>query len=236
MAKITIVTGNPNKAKEIASILDGLEVDFQSFDIPEIQSFELEEIVRHKAQAAFLAAHGPVIVEDVSFQVEALGNFPGPFVKFWEKNVGYDLAVRIAEQAGNMSATVRCGVGYADYAQTLYAEGVVKGKLVARRGGEGFGFDYYFMPEEYTQTFSEMGKNQKNKISHRARALQAMRNTLHSVGIIMNIQHTSECPVCGGKEIATGKKEEREGGFMYYEMQCTECKSTGGEWHKEWDI
>lgn len=157
MPKITIVTGNPNKAKEIASILDGLEFDFQSFNIPEIQSFELEEIVRHKAQAAFMAAHQPVIVEDVSFQVEALGNFP---------------------------ASVRCGVGYADHAQTLYAEGVVKGTLVARRGGEGFGFDYYFVPEEYTQTFSELGKDKKNQISHRSKALRAMRETLHTAGIL----------------------------------------------------
>lgn len=184
MPKITIVTGNPNKAKEMASILNGMEVNFQSFDIPEIQSFDLAEVVQHKAQAALVAAHGPVIVEDVSFQVAALGNFPGPFVKFWEENVGYDLAVRIAEQAGVMDVTVRCGVAYADGKQTLYTEAVVTGKLVLRRGGEGFGFDYYFIPEGETETFSEMGKDKKNKISHRSKALQAMRNKLQVAGLI----------------------------------------------------
>lgn len=184
MSKITIVTGNPHKAKEIASILTGLEVDFQSLDIPEIQSFELVEVVKHKAQTAFAMAQRPVIVEDVSFQIEALGNFPGPFVKFWEKHVGYDLAVQIAEKAENFVATVRCGVGYADEKQTFYAEGVVKGKLVARRGGEGFGFDFYFIPEGYMQTFSEMGPGQKNKISHRAKALDVMHEQLKSLGLI----------------------------------------------------
>ncbi|MEK7540156.1 MAG: non-canonical purine NTP pyrophosphatase [Patescibacteria group bacterium] len=184
MPQITVVTGNPNKAKEIASILHGLEVDFHSFNIPEIQSFELEEVVRHKVQAAFDVARGPVIVEDVSFQVSALGNFPGPFVKFWENHVGYDVAVRIAEQAGDTTVTVRCGVGYADATQTIYAEGVVNGKLVSRRGGEGFGFDYYFIPDGATETFSEMGKDKKNQISHRFKALHAMREKLSASGVI----------------------------------------------------
>lgn len=184
MSEITIVTGNPNKAQEIALALDGIDCDFQSFDLPEIQSFQLEEVVQHKVRSAFAAAQRPVLVEDVSFQVAALGNFPGPFVKFWENHVGYDLAVRITEEMGNDAVTVRCGVGYTDGTQTLYAEGVVTGKLVSRRGGEGFGFDYYFVPDGRTDTFSEMGKQKKSLISHRALALQAMRKKLQTAGIL----------------------------------------------------
>lgn len=184
MSKITIVTGNPNKAQEIAMALDGIDFDFQSFDLPEIQSFQLEEVVQHKVKSAYAAAQRPVLVEDVSFQVAALGNFPGPFVKFWENHVGYDLAVQIAEKMQNNAVTVRCGVGYTDGTQTLYTEGVIDGKLVTRRGGEGFGFDYYFLPDGQTQTFSEMGKQNKSVISHRAKALQAMRNKLQKAGIL----------------------------------------------------
>lgn len=52
----------------------------------------------------------------------------------------------------------------------------------------------------------------------------------------MSTPQTSECPVCGGKEIATGKKQKREDGKVYHEMQCTECKSIGWEWKTDWDV
>ncbi len=50
----------------------------------------------------------------------------------------------------------------------------------------------------------------------------------------MNNDKISECPVCGGKETATGKSEMRES-KTWYEMKCEECGSVGWEWAKEWE-
>ena len=52
---------------------------------------------------------------------------------------------------------------------------MVKGEIIEeKRGASGFGYDPVFMPEGYTETFAEMGSEEKNRISHRARAVQAL--------------------------------------------------------------
>ncbi|MEK7072991.1 MAG: non-canonical purine NTP pyrophosphatase, partial [Patescibacteria group bacterium] len=60
--KITLVTGNPKKAAEAALILTGVELEMRSLDVPEIQSYSLEEIVEAKARAAFALVQAPVLV------------------------------------------------------------------------------------------------------------------------------------------------------------------------------
>jgi inosine/xanthosine triphosphate pyrophosphatase family protein len=86
--------------------------------------------------------------------------------------------VEITQKMNDQKVVARCGVGYADGNQTLYAEGVLKGTWVPRRGPQGFGFDFYFVPEGLSQTFSEMGPQQKNQISQRFLGWQAMRQLL----------------------------------------------------------
>lgn len=184
MSTITVVTSNPNKAKEIAVILGGGDITSQALEIHEIQSFDLEEIVRYKVTEAQKKIDASVLVEDVSFDIAALKGFPGPFVKFWEKNVGYDIAVQIAQTFGDDRVVARCGVGYADAERVLYAEGSVSGRLVSRREGEGFGFDFYFLPDGEQKTFSEMGLAAKNKVSHRKRGFEWMLEQLTAFRIL----------------------------------------------------
>lgn len=184
MPTITVVTSNPNKAAEIGSILIGTDIASTALEIPEIQSFSLEEIVKEKALHAYRKLQRPVLVDDVGFYLDVLKGFPGPFVKFWEKDVGYDLAFQIAEKFCNDRVTVRCGFGYADASRFLYAEGVVEGRIVSQRGGNGFGFDFYFIPDGYDQTYAEMGREEKNKISHRRKGIDAMREKLITEGYL----------------------------------------------------
>ncbi len=184
MPTITLVSSNPQKVIEAQSILIGTDIVAQGLDLPEIQSFNLEEIVRAKAEAAYQQLQSPVLVDDVAMDISVLKGFPGPFVKFWEKNVGYDLAVDIGGKFEDHRAVVRCGVGYADGSNILYTEGIIAGQLVARRNGEGFGFDFYFIPDGYNQTFGEMGREAKNKISHRYLAFAAMKTKLKENGIV----------------------------------------------------
>src|SRR3989338_6541110 len=167
MPTLTLVTGNPNKALEIGMILGIEDLVSRAIHTPEIQSFSLEEIVKVKAEFAQKECGSPVVVEDVSFDLEVLKGFPGPFVKFWENNVGYELAVEIAEKLGNDRVMIRCGVGYADEARFFYTEGVVRGRIVPRRGEGGFGFDFFVLLDGQEKTYGEMSKEEKNAISHR---------------------------------------------------------------------
>lgn len=182
--KITLVTGNPHKATEIQKIFPEVELNTQPFEAPEIQSLNLSEIVAHKAQQAQVALRTAVLVEDISLEFGALNAFPGPFVKFWFEVGGFDRTVEITQKLNDQRVVARCGVGYADGQQTLYAEGLIKGTWVARRGEQGFGFDFYFVPDGQPQTFAEMGPERKNQISHRFHGWQAMRQLLLKQGII----------------------------------------------------
>jgi non-canonical purine NTP pyrophosphatase (RdgB/HAM1 family) len=176
-------TSNPNKAAEVAGIL-GADVTARSLDVPEIQSFSLEEIVRAKVAAAYALVGEPILVEDCAFDASVLGGFPGPFVKFWEKTAGYDVLVELAQARGDLRATARCGVGYADGTRVEYVEGMVAGALSPRRGAEGFGFDFYLIPDGHDRTMAEMGMASKNEISHRRMGFVGMRDRLRELGLM----------------------------------------------------
>lgn len=184
MSVLTFVTGNPNKALEVGMILGMDNLEHRAIDTPEIQSFSLEEIVRTKAEFAQKVCGSPVVVEDVALHFDALGGFPGPFVKFWHKEVGYDRANEILERLGNDAALVRCGVGYSDGERFFYTEGRESGHLVRPRGESKMGFDRYFLPDGQEKTFGEMSKEEKNAISHRKLGWEAMRVKLQEEGIL----------------------------------------------------
>lgn len=181
--EIVLVTSNPDKAAEAARIL-GSTVQSHKVEVPEIQSFSLEEIVRAKVEAAYAILQKPVLVDDVAMDVAALGGFPGPFVKFWQAHVGYDQAVVLAKSVQNMTAIIRCGVGYYDGKQCIYTEGIVPGVITDRRGEEGFGFDFYFIPDGSNQTFAEMGYAGKDQVSHRKRGFELIKAELKKAGLL----------------------------------------------------
>ncbi|MBI5135340.1 non-canonical purine NTP pyrophosphatase [Candidatus Uhrbacteria bacterium] len=173
---ITLVTSNNNKRKEIEAILK-IPLSSVSIDLPEIQSMNLEEVVRAKAAAAFERVGAPVIVEDVGVEIEALNNFPGPLAKWWEKTVGYD---RTLELVKGRSQRIR-GIGmacYTDGSRTVVAQGAIEGQLAPRAGEDGFGFDFYMIPDGYNQTLAQLGRAVKNKISHRVHCFQQLHTLL----------------------------------------------------------
>jgi non-canonical purine NTP pyrophosphatase (RdgB/HAM1 family) len=181
---ITLVTSNPNKKIEIEEILVGADITTASPEIPEIQSVDLKEIVAAKAKAAYAAIGSPVLVEDVAFELDCLNGFPGPFVKWWHKVAGYDLAVEIAGLQNKYGAIARCGAAYCNGDEVCYVEGVVKGRLTSKKGESGFGFDPYFIPEGHEKTFAQMSPEAKNGLSHRARAFKELRNELKARGVL----------------------------------------------------
>ena len=181
---LTLVTSNPNKKIEVEEILAGVEIATAALELPEIQSMDLKEIVVAKAKSAYAMVGAPILVEDVGFDLECLNGFPGPFGKFWNKIVGYELAYGIAKLQNKYGATARCGAAYCDGGDVRYVEGVVRGRITTKTGDSNFGFDPYFIPDGHEKTFAQMSPEAKNGISHRARAFKALRDELKGLGII----------------------------------------------------
>jgi non-canonical purine NTP pyrophosphatase (RdgB/HAM1 family) len=179
---ITLVTGNPNKLKEAKMIL-GEELQSESLDLFEPQTMDLEEIARTKVRQAFEKVKGPVMVEDVSYEVDAVNKFPGVFVKFWEKSGLHDVVLANIEKTGNPKARAICAVAYKDETHELFIRAVVEGRHVPKTDGNGWGFDYYFIPDGYEQSFAQMGPEEKIKISHRFHAYSMLKTKLLENGI-----------------------------------------------------
>ena len=82
-------------------------------------------------------------------------------------------------QLDNRNARFRTVISFVDDNEELLSEGVIEGVITLdSRGRDGFGYDPIFQPESYDRTFAEMEQDEKNLISHRARALEKMKKIL----------------------------------------------------------
>lgn len=173
MPTITLVTGNPNKLRELRAIVPAnLNVTSHELDLTEIQSLDLQKIVEDKVKRAYGIIKGPVIVEDVSAGLDGLAGLPGPFYKFFREKLGDEILVRLAAVAESPKVTVQCTAAYYDGDRLLFGVGLIKGTIVEPRGGNGFGFDPVIVPGGGTRTMAEMTAEEKNRISHRGQALR----------------------------------------------------------------
>lgn len=179
---IVFVTSNPNKAIEAERVL-GVPLLRADISLPEIQAAAIEEITRHKLEAARSLGFRRLIVEDVSLGLDGLGGFPGPFVKWLLESAGGGKGLAaIAYALNDRSATARCCVGYWDGERHHVLTGEVHGTvLLEPQGEERFGWDPWFVPKGSDRSFAEMSASEKDQISHRGRAWRALRELLGQV-------------------------------------------------------
>ncbi|MCZ0861226.1 RdgB/HAM1 family non-canonical purine NTP pyrophosphatase [Methanocorpusculum sp. MG] len=173
---ITVVTGNKNKAKEVAAFFSGItEVTHIAFDCIEPQADSVEEIARAKAEQAYAALGVPLIVDDTGLFIDALSGFPGPFAAYVQDTIGNAGVLQLMESTEMRNAHFATAVAYADANGIRVFSGRVDGTITfAERGTEGFGYDPIFAVGE--KTLAEMSMEEKNHLSHRARALAAFRD------------------------------------------------------------
>lgn len=190
-------TQNPHKLHEIQNMLgDTFHLislkDLQfSEDIPETQN-TLEGNALQKARFIFSRFKKACFADDTGLEVEALNGAPGVYSARYagsldefgsEKNRSLaNIKKLLAELEGKSSnkARFRTVIAFiSPSGEEFLFEGIVNGTMVKElRGEEGFGYDPVFVPENYSVTFAEMPLSEKNKISHRARALQNFRRFL----------------------------------------------------------
>lgn len=177
---ITFVTGNSKKLQELRAILGNQvpqEIVNQNVDLPELQG-EMREISIKKCREAAKVVQGPVLVEDTSLCFNALGGLPGPYIKWFLKNLGPDGLYRMLTGWDDKSAEAVCTFAYysgLEDDEVLVFQGITKGIIVEPRGSTDFGWDACFQPLGYEKTYGELPKEEKNKISHRYKALEYLK-------------------------------------------------------------
>ncbi|KAL3867652.1 hypothetical protein ACJMK2_040523 [Sinanodonta woodiana] len=177
---IVIVTGNKNKLAEFKQILGAdfpHEVTSQDIDLPEYQG-EPEQIAIDKCKLAAEKIKGPVIIEDTSLCFNALGGLPGPYIKWFLKELGPAGLFRLLHGFEDKTANALCIFAYSAGEPNSKVElfvGKTPGKVVSPRGPQNFGWDPCFQPDGFEQTYAEMSKETKNKISHRGKAVEALK-------------------------------------------------------------
>lgn len=174
----TLITGNKGKAREYATLL-GVDVDAVKVDLIEIQSLDVVEVVRYKTQDAYAKLGVPVLVDDTGLSLPAWNGLPGALVTWFLQSVGAQGILNMAVDVTDRSATVTTALGYADSTGVQVFTGTLHGTLTAEpRGDGGFGYDSIFVPSGSELTFAEMSSGQKNAISHRKLAVDALRNAI----------------------------------------------------------
>lgn len=170
MRSVTFASTNPNKYREVKSILEphGIAVDFAQAELVEIQSDSLEEIAREKARSAFAKIGRPVIVEDDGLYIDALNGFPGQYSSYVFKTVGNAGVLKLLSGSANRSAHFRSLIAFSDGNVELF-EGRVEGTIADRIAQGGWGYDPIFVPQSAGKTFAELPN--KNDYSHRRKAL-----------------------------------------------------------------
>jgi non-canonical purine NTP pyrophosphatase (RdgB/HAM1 family) len=169
-APLSFVTTNPDKVHE-ANLVLPFPVKQMHLQLQELQSADLEEVVRHKAEQAWRAAQVPVIVEDTALRFLAWRQMPGPFIKYFIANLGLLGTVDALSPSKDWRAEAIAGVGYSDGNAVYYFEGRVSGHIVLPQGREIFGWDAIFRPSDSGRTFAEMPRQEKAMRSMRAIAM-----------------------------------------------------------------
>jgi len=177
MNNLYFVTSNENKLREAENILQ-LKIQKIDLDIPEIQTLDVEEVVKDKACKAFEAVKKPVLVEDTGIYIKSWNGFPGALIKWVLKTIGNHGICRMLQNP-DRTAKAKTSVCIYNGKDFEIFSGEVEGKIAEEpKGASGFGWDPIFRPDGYDKTFAEIPKEEKNKISMRKIALMKMKEYL----------------------------------------------------------
>ncbi|TNF20155.1 MAG: RdgB/HAM1 family non-canonical purine NTP pyrophosphatase [Rhodobacteraceae bacterium] len=188
--RLLLATHNKGKLEEVAHLLEPYGVSVvgaAEMDLPEPEETEETFVgnARIKAHAAAKASGLPALSDDSGIEIAALDGAPGVYTADWaETGKGRDFLMAMTRAHDELVARAAPQPWQARFCSTLVLawpdghdevfEGHVEGTLVwPIRGADGFGYDPMFRPEGYDLTFGEMDRWEKNKISHRARAIEA---------------------------------------------------------------
>lgn len=185
MRKLVFATNNSHKLEEVRQILQG-QIEVLSMadihcnvDIPETAT-TLEGNAALKARYIYEQYGLDCFADDTGLEVAALNGAPGVFSARYA-GAAHDSTANmrklLQEMAGirDRAAQFRTSVCLIERGKERFFEGIVRGEILTEQHGEkGFGYDPIFRPEGYSVSFAQMSPEEKNRISHRGRAVQAL--------------------------------------------------------------
>jgi XTP/dITP diphosphohydrolase len=172
-------TRNEGKFKEAKLVFESLDLELTMLnaDKVEIQSDSLEDIASYAARELAERLGLEVIVEDAGLFIRGLNGFPGPYSAYTYKTIGLSGVLKLMESLSDRYAYFLSVVAYAKPRKPVRVfHGRVEGLITyTPKGLKGFGFDPIFQPLEGDgRTFAEMTSEEKNALSHRARAFRKL--------------------------------------------------------------
>ncbi|MDR3048233.1 MAG: XTP/dITP diphosphatase [Elusimicrobiota bacterium] len=196
MKELILSTGNKHKIEEIRDILKDLPIkitpisDFPQFPhtIEDGDTLAQNAVKKAKEAAAFFNKWA--IADDTGLEVEALNGAPGVYsARYAGESCSYeDNNKKLLKELSGLpkekrKACFKCAIAMANpNGQIWTAEGRIDGIIgKSQSGANGFGYDPIFFVEEYNKSFAELSPQVKNQISHRAKALQKMKEKLKDI-------------------------------------------------------
>lgn len=199
MRKIIFATGNQGKMREVRSILKGLKIEGEEVEILSMKeagidleivedgaSFEENAVIKAKAISA--AAPGTIVLADDSgLQIDYLNGEPGIYsARYLGEDTSYhvknaDLLARLkgVEEEKRTARFVCAIAAVMPDGSVDTATGIIEGRIGYEEKGEGgFGYDPIFYVPEFGKTTAELSEDEKNAVSHRGKALRAIRQRL----------------------------------------------------------
>jgi non-canonical purine NTP pyrophosphatase, rdgB/HAM1 family len=193
MNKIIFATGNENKLKEIRQIMQDMDVEIISMKEASI-NIEIEETGTTFLENSYLKAKtiwditgGIVMADDSGLVIDYLNGEPGLYsARYMGENTSYDIknanilgrmkAAKGNERSARFIASIVCILPNGKELSVVETmEGIIADKVA---GENGFGYDPILYLPDYDCTSAELSDNEKNKISHRGKALRLMREKL----------------------------------------------------------
>lgn len=194
MKKIIVATGNEGKMDEIRQILQGKNIQFVSLKDENLQDVEIiengstfEENAIIKARTISDLTGQMVLADDSGLEVDYLHGEPGIYsARYLGEDTSYDIknnhiidllaGVPDDQRTARFVCVIACA--FPD-GRTITVRGVIEGRIGYEQKGEnGFGYDPIFYVPEFGCTTAELSSEDKNKVSHRGKALTAMYEEL----------------------------------------------------------
>ncbi|HLR21076.1 MAG TPA: XTP/dITP diphosphatase [Tissierellaceae bacterium] len=192
--KLILSTNNTNKVEEIKDILKDLPIEVLSkkdIDMGNLEVVEdgdtLEANSEKKAKILSSKIEYMVMADDSGLFVDSLNGEPGVYSSRYGGEEGNDKKnnekllnemkdVSIERRTAKFKTVIAL---IKDREETIFIRGECKGYIGLKpEGDKGFGYDPLFIPEGYDKTFAQLDNDVKNKISHRAKALEKIKDVL----------------------------------------------------------
>jgi XTP/dITP diphosphohydrolase len=154
----------------------GYELEHIKTAYPEIQAESLEITLIPGLEWVMSKYNRPIMIDDSGLFIDALKGFPGVYSSYVFKTIGNDGILNLMKGVNDRGARFECCIGFMmPRGEPFIAKGIAAGTISGeKKGAGGFGYDPIFIPEGHGRTYAQFEIEEKNKISHRGRAIASL--------------------------------------------------------------